>query len=272
MANQTEPSTPDLKRTLKLRDLVLFNVVAVLGLRHLATSAKAGPMSLDLWGLAVVFFFIPQGLAVVELSSRFPKEGGVYFWTKRAFGEGHGFLCGWCYWINNVLYYPNLLISTAVIATYAIGKQDAGLDKNWHYLITCTVIALWVVVLVNIVGMGTGKWLQNFGGIGSYVPGIILIVAGLAYLIYHPSATHITRENIIPNFKDIDSLNMWSTIAFALAGLELSATMGDEVKNPRKNLPRAIYVAAPLIAVAYILGTASMMWLVPTKDVNIVSG
>ncbi|HZS44655.1 MAG TPA: APC family permease [Blastocatellia bacterium] len=272
MTNSTETAAPELKRSLKLRDLVLFNVVAVLGLRHLATSSKAGPMSLALWGLAVIFFFIPQGLAVVELSSRFPKEGGVYFWTKRAFGEGHGFLCGWCYWINNVLYYPNLLISTAVIATFAVGKENAGLDKNWHYLIACTLITLWIVVLVNIVGMGTGKWLQNLGGIGTYVPGLVLIVAGLAYLVHHPSATQITMQNIKPNFKDMGALNLWATIAFALAGLELSATMGDEVQNPRKNLPRAIYVAAPLIALLYILGTASMLWLIPNKDIDIVSG
>ena len=65
-----------------------------------------------------LFFFVPQGLVVTELSSRFPQEGGIYQWTKRALGEKHGYVCGWCYWINNVLYYPNLLISTAVIATY----------------------------------------------------------------------------------------------------------------------------------------------------------
>src|ERR1051325_5940983 len=160
----TAPATqtsPHLVRSLKLRDLILFNLVAVLGLRHLGTTAKFGPGSLLMWLVAAVFFFVPQGLAVMELSSRFPKEGGVYFWTKRALGEGHGFLCGWCYWINNVLYYPNLLISAAVIATFMFGKQDAGLDKNWHYLIACTLITLWLVVLVNIVGMGTGKWLQN---------------------------------------------------------------------------------------------------------------
>ena len=110
MPTETTQTTPKLVRALKLRDLVLFNLVAVLGLRHLGTTAKFGPGSLLMWLIAAVFFFIPQGLAVMELSSRFPKEGGIYFWTKRALGEGHGFLCGWCYWINNVLYYPNLLI------------------------------------------------------------------------------------------------------------------------------------------------------------------
>src|SRR5689334_12738017 len=127
------PSTEskhELKRVLRLGDLVLFNVVAVLGLRWVATSAKAGPSSLVLWLLAAALFFIPQGIAVITLASRFPDEGGVYAWTRRSYGEWHGFLCGWCYWINNVLYFPNLLISTAVIATYAIGKGDSMLGAS----------------------------------------------------------------------------------------------------------------------------------------------
>src|SRR5436305_12545100 len=124
MATETTPSRPQLVRALKLRDLVLFNLVAVLGLRHLGTTAKFGPGSLLMWLIAAVFFFIPQGLAVTELSSRFPKAVGIYVWTKRALGEGHGFLYGCCYWINNVLYYPIQLISAAVIATFIFAKSD----------------------------------------------------------------------------------------------------------------------------------------------------
>lgn len=155
-----------LKRVLTLRDLVLFNLVAVIGLRWLATSSKAGPAALVLWALAALLFFIPQGLTVVELSRRFPEEGGIYAWTKRAFGEGHGFVCGWCYWICNVLYYPNLLISTAVIATFAFGKGDSGLEESWPYVLAVTLGSLWLAVAVNIVGLAKGRWLQNAGGIG----------------------------------------------------------------------------------------------------------
>src|SRR3978361_1020270 len=90
-----------LPRALGLRDLVLFNLVAVVGLRWLATAGKAGPSALVLWLLAAVFFFVPQGLVVTELSSRFPQEGGIYQWTKRALGEKHGYLCGWGYLVNH---------------------------------------------------------------------------------------------------------------------------------------------------------------------------
>jgi amino acid transporter len=272
MTSTTEPSTHELKRVLRLGDLVLFNVVAVLGLRWVATSAKAGPSSLVLWLLAALLFFIPQGIAVIALASRFPDEGGVYAWTRRTYGEWNGFLCGWCYWVNNVLYYPNLLISTAVIATYAIGKGDSTLGSSWAYVLTVALVALWFAAFLNIIGLGAGKWLHNIGGVAAYLPGVMLIGLGLAALFTRPSANTFTGARLVPDVTDLSTLNLWASIAFAFAGLELSSTMGEETANPKRDLPRSIVISAPLIAIAYILGTLSVLWLVPTGDLSIVSG
>ena len=272
MTGETTQTAPKLVRALKLRDLILFNLVAVLGLRHLGTTAKFGPGSLLMWVIAAIFFFIPQGLAVMELSSRFPKEGGIYFWTKRALGEGHGFLCGWCYWINNVLYYPNLLISAAVIATFVFENNGNGLSDNWIYVLPMTLGTLWIAVLINIVGLGTGKWLQNAGGVGTYVPGLILILLGAYGWMTAPPANELSLATLKPDLSNLPALNLLASIAFAFAGLELASTMADEVENPRRNLPRSIFVSAPLIAVVYILGTAAVLWQLPYKDVNVVSG
>jgi glutamate:GABA antiporter len=266
------PPQVELPRVLTLRDLVLFNIVAVLSLRWTATAAAAGPSSLSMWVLAALFFFIPQGLAVSYLSSRFPQEGGIYFWTKQTFGEGHGFLCGWCYWVNNILYYPNLLMSTAVIATYAVGRSDTGLMDDWTYIMLATMTALWLAVLINIVGLKTGRWLQNIGAIGTYLPGAVLIGFGVHAMFTRGAATPLTMDSITPNLNNMSQLNLWASIAFAYAGLELSAVMGDEVKDPRRTLPRSIYIAAPFIAFLYIAGTASLLWLVPSGEVHIVSG
>lgn len=260
-----------LVRALTLRDLVLFNLVAVLGLRWLATSAKTGPSSLVLWVLAALLFFVPQGIAVVRLSSRFPDSGGVYQWTKRTFGEGHGFFCGWCYWVCNVLYYPNLLISTAAIATFVVGRGESGLGDDWRYVLLATLVCLWGAVALNIVGVGTGKWLQNFGGVGSYITGAILIVVGANAVLTMPSANDFSGH-MVPTFGDFGTLNLWSSIAFAYAGLELSSTMGDEVKDASRTLPRSVLISAPMIAGMYVLGTFSLLWLVPVGEINIVSG
>ncbi|PYL11091.1 MAG: hypothetical protein DMF48_08665, partial [Verrucomicrobia bacterium] len=200
------------------------------------------------------------------------KEGGIYFWTKHALGEGHGFLCGWCYWINNVLYYPNLLISAAVIATFIFAKSASGLSDNWTYVLPVTLGTLWIATLINIVGLGTGKWLQNAGGIGTYVPGLLLILLGVYGAITAPPANELSLATLKPDLNNLPALNLLASIAFAFAGLELASTMADEVENPRRNLPRSIFISAPLIAVVYIIGTAAVLWRLPNKDVNVVSG
>ena len=263
---------PQLDRALTLRDLVLFNLVAVIGISWVATAAKAGPSSLTLWVLAAILFFVPQGLAVIQLSSSFPAEGGIYAWTRKEFGEGHGFLCGWCYWINNVLFYPTLLLAAAVSATYVIGQGQSGLADNWTYVLPFTLIALALAVVLNIVGVGTGKWLQNAGGISVFLPGILLILLGLHAALTKSSANPFAFTQLKPDLTNLPQLNLWATIAFAFAGLELSSTMGNEIQNPRRNLPRSIYIAAPLVALIYICGTGSMLWLVPREEINIVAG
>jgi glutamate:GABA antiporter len=261
-----------LPRAMGLRDLVLFNIVAILSLRWFATAAAAGPSSVSLWILAGLLFFVPMGLAVSHLSSRYPNEGGIYFWTKRSFGEGHGFLCGWCYWVNNILYYPNLLMSTAVVGTYVIGRGGSGLESSWGYVLPATLAALWLAVGFNIVGLKTGRWLQNLGAIGAYLPGIILVSLGLYAALTRPPATPMSVRALVPDLGDWSSLNLWASIAFAYAGLELCAVLGDEIRDPRRTLPRSILIAAPLIAFLYIAGTVSILWLIPSSEVNIVSG
>jgi amino acid transporter len=261
-----------LPRTLGVRDLVLLNIVAVLSLRWMATSAAAGPSAITLWILAGLFFFVPQGLAVSELTVRYPEEGGVYAWTKRAYGDGHGFLCGWCYWVNNVLYPPNLLISTAVMFTFAIGKNGTGLESSWTYVLIATLVMLWLAAGINIVGLRSGKWLSNVGAIGSYAPGLVLIALGIHAVLHRPSATPIAAASFVPDLGNLSALNLWASIAFAFAGLELSATMCDEIQEPRKSLPRAVLISAPLIAAVYVIGTMSVLWIVPSGEVNVVSG
>ncbi len=119
-----------LERALKTRDIVLFNVAAIVGMRWIALAAASGPSSLFLWVLAAVAFFIPQGFAVITLASAIPEEGGLYVWTKQAFGERHGFMAGWLYWANNILYFSGLTLSTVVFALYVFGLRFAHLETE----------------------------------------------------------------------------------------------------------------------------------------------
>jgi len=273
LSTSTEPvaSKSGLRRELGFFDVLLFNIAAVLGPRWIARTAHAGESTLSLWVLAAIFFFLPTSLIIVELSTRYPSEGGIYVWTKEAFGDFHGFVAGWCYWIYTLLYFPSLLMASVAMSVYVGGPSYAWLSDNKVYIIAASLLTLFVAAWLNLVGVGIGKWLQNAGGIATYVPLTILILLGLAVWVSHGSVTEFSFRQTLPSF-DFDTLNFWSSIAFAFTGMELICTMSEEVKNPRRTFPRAIYASALMIAVIYILGTIATLVVLPAETVNTQNG
>ena len=260
-----------LRKTMGFWDVLLFNIATVLGPRWIAAAGHNGTSSISLWVLAAVFFFVPGALVINELSSRFPQEGGLYAWSKEAFGPFHGFVAGWTYWIYTFFYFPGLLLASASMAAYIVGGQGAALAQNRTFLLTVSLSILVVAVVLNIVGLNIGKWLQNAGGVGTYVP--LLMLVGIAALVVwkHGSATHFTAANMMPTWN-WDTVNFWSQIAFAFTGLELVSAMSEEVRDPRRTLPRAVFGAGALIAIMYILGTFAILALVPAANLDPQSG
>ena len=134
-------------RELGLRDLILFNIAAVVSVRWLAAAAHIGPGSLVLWLGAAILFFYPLALAAASLTARYPEEGGIYAWTGHSFGEWHGFLCGWCYWLSNLFYLPNLLVAGTGMALYTFGRRHAALADSALPVVSISLIVLWVALL-----------------------------------------------------------------------------------------------------------------------------
>ena len=264
-------SKSQLRKTMGFWDVLLFNIATVLGPRWIAAAGHNGTSSISLWVLAAVFFFVPGALVINELSSRFPDEGGLYSWSKEAFGPFHGFVAGWTYWIYTVFYFPGLLLASASMSAYIVGGRGAALAQDRTFLLTVSLAMLVVAVLLNIVGLNVGKWLQNAGGVGTYVP--LLMLAGIAAIVCwrHGSATHFTLANMMPTWN-WDTVNFWSQIAFAFTGLELVSAMSEEIRDPRRTLPRAVFGAGALIALMYIAGTFAILSLVPAADLDPQSG
>jgi amino acid transporter len=264
-------SKSQLRKTMGFWDVLLFNIATVLGPRWIAAAGHNGTSSMSLWVLAAVFFFVPGALVINELSSRFPEEGGLYAWSREAFGPFHGFVAGWTYWIYTVFYFPGLLLASASMSAYIVGGRGAALAQNRTFLLTVSLSLLVVAVLLNIIGLNIGKWLQNAGGVGTYVP--LLMLVGVAVLVCwrHGSATHFTFQNMLPAWN-WDTVNFWSQIAFAFTGLELVSAMSEEVRDPRRTLPRAVFGAGALIALMYIVGTFAILSLVPAADLDPQSG
>ena len=258
-----KPGGLQLARVLGLRDLVLFNIAAVIGIRWLATAAHSGPGSLTLWLLAAMLFFVPSALVVSRLAAAAPEEGGLYVWTRVAFGEKHGFLCGWCYWLSNLFYAPNLIVAGVAMAAEAL-----GLAENKAWVLAVSLAILWVASLGNLVGLAAGKWVSNAGAVATYAAGALIIGAGMLVCIRSVPATPIRP---FPHW-DLDRLNFWSQIAFAFGGLELGAVLGGEIRDPARTVPRAAWISGLAIALFYVLGTLAILVLVPEERVSILTG
>lgn len=273
MATTEQPTSElsKLRKEMGLLDVVLFNIAAVLGPRWIARAAHSGQSSISLWIFAAVFFFVPSALVIAELSTRFPAEGGLYVWTKDAFGDFHGFVAGWCYWVYTLLYFPGLLMASMAMSVYIGGPKYAALADNKLYLIPASIGLLAVAAGLNLVGLNIGKWLQNAGGVGTYVPMVMIAGLGAYVALHRGSVTHFTLHDITPTF-DFDTLNFWSTIAFAFTGMELICMMSEEVHEPRRTFPRSIYISGAMIVAIYILGTMAVLAMVPADKVNTQNG
>jgi amino acid transporter len=270
---EAAPSDPkkQLRREMGLWDVLFFNIATVLGPRWIAAAAHNGTSSISLWGLAALFFFVPSALVINELSSRFPEEGGLYVWSKEAFGDFHGFVSGWLYWIYTIFYFPGLLLASTAMSGYVAGSGGTALAQNRTFLLAGSFVLLIVAVALNIIGLNVGKWLQNAGGVSTYLP--LLMLVGIAALVYfrQGSTTHFTMANMLPHWN-WDTVNFWSQIAFAFAGLELVSAMSEEVRDPRRTLPRAVLGSGVLIAAIYVAGTFAVLSLMPAEQVDPSSG
>jgi amino acid transporter len=257
-----------LRRDLRLWDLVLFNIVATLGPQLIPAFAHVGPMAIPLHFTAAAFYFLPCALVVANLSRRFPGEGGFYAWTKHAFGARHAFLCGWSWWLSVLLFLPTLLLMAVGMATQAAGQAGAKLLENAQWQVGCGLVLLWCTVCLDILGLRLSKWLSNAAGSLIYISGGIILMAAVGVYAVHGPATHFHVGGAL-NFS---RLSLWAQIAFAYTGLELGSLMGAEIRNPRRTIPRAAAISAVGVALGYIVGTISLMLVLPPEEINPISG
>lgn len=264
-------STPALARELGIFDLVMFYMAGGLSLRWIATAAAAGPSTITIWIFACLFFFVPLAACVLEMSSRYPQEGGLYVWTQRAFGDFSGFIAAWTYWMSNLPYFPAVLYFGAGSALFAVGKRGEHLANSPAYYMLFALGWLGLITLLNILGLKQGKWLNNLCSLGVWIPVAALLGLAAVVAARYGSATSFAVSQMLPH-ADLKNAIFWSTIFFAFGGCETGSFMGEEIKDAKRTIPRALILAGTLLAVFYIAGTAAMLVAIPSLSINTVSG
>jgi glutamate:GABA antiporter len=269
-AAPAEKEAPHLRRVLGRWDLVLLFVVAVFNLNVVPSIAANGGVTVWLWIISLLLFFWPQGIAVIELAQRHPGEGGVYLWAKKEFGDFHGFLSGWCYWTNNMMYVPTIMLYFVGVSVFVLGPGHQLLADNKVFALSASIALLGVLVVLNVIGLGVGKWINNVGAVGTFVAAAVLI--GLGAIVWFRFGTTVTTADFQIPANPRFVLNSFGVICFGLVGLELASVMGDEIENPRRILPGAVAWGGVLSGLLYIGATLTLLIAVSKQDISVLQG
>jgi len=261
----------ELRRELGLADLVLMQVVFVVGSAWVGTAAKLGPSQLVFWILAILSFYLPQAAVVIALNRRMPLEGGLYQWAKAGFGEFVGFLVAWNLWLFAIVIISSFYVMVATNLSYVLGPSMSSLTGARWYTPVVSIAVAAMVVLVGVRGLRVGKWFSGLGGVAQILTYVALIVLPLlafrrgTLAAYRPFATEMPALSLY-------SLNIFGKMALgAMSGFEFVALMAGEAKRPERTIPQSVLIATPLIALMFILGTATVLAFVPRDEIDLVS-
>ena len=265
-----EHESKQLRKELRLTDLVLTQIMYVVGLSWVGTAAKLGSAQIPFWLGAMAVFYVPQAIVVIYLSRRFPLEGGLYQWSKLGLNQGLAFLVGWNLWVYAIVQLGTEGLQVANAVIYAIGPRAEFLSGNFAFVGAITGAVLGGLIVVSVIGLRVGKWVHNGGA--------VLLMASFALLLLLP-VINIARGTLreyhplamaAPAFT-LYNLNIAGKLAVGgLSGFEYVAVLAGETHNARRNIGRSVLIAAPIIALMFILGTSAIQALTPPDKIDLV--
>lgn len=252
-----------LRRELGLRDTTLFAVACIVGTRWFAAAAHAGPGSVALWAVAALFFAVPLAIAVGTLAARHPEAGGHYLWTRADFGPWHGFLSFWVYWMGIAFWFPS-----ATMFYMSAALTGLGLPVERPLVLGASLVAIWVALLTNLVGMRVGKWTENFGAAAAWTVSGLFVALAVAVWWRRGAATPM---NFVPAF-DWATVNFWATIAYAMSGFEAAGLIAGEVRDPARTIRRAGWLSSACVTVFYSAATIALLVILPPARITEMNG
>jgi amino acid transporter len=272
----TEPeSGHHLKKELRLRDLVQMQILLVVGVTWIGIAAKQGGTHLVFWIAAIVTLFLPSAAVVTYCVQIWPEEGGVYQWTRHVFGPLAGFLNGWNFAMWALISTSNLGILSATSLAYSLGPNYAWMADSKAVINIFNISLFAIILAICIVGFKTGKWVSHFGTLTMILVNVLLVA--LLFVHPHASAAHPHHSPQRPfslalglPMLTLLSFNLFSKMALnGLTGLEQIAVFAGEIRNAATAIWKSAWLAAPIIALIFILGTGSILTYIPADKVDL---
>jgi glutamate:GABA antiporter len=253
------------KKALKQSDMVLFTVSAILLLDTLTAAASVGASAIFWWLFLGVIFFIPFAMICAEMGCAYPEQGGIYAWIRDAFGGRWASRATWAYWINTAVWMPAIFILFA-----AVFKQMFFPDLSLAWQIGIGIILTWLAVAVNVITLDVGKWVPNLGAILKVIIFIAIIIGAGLYAQTHGMANPLSYNTLKPDWGS--SMQFIPAIIYGMLGFELVSASSDEMQDPARDVPRAIFFSGAIIIILYLLGTLAVLVAIPAAQINLVEG
>jgi amino acid transporter len=265
-----EAHSASLKKELGVRDLALTQILFIVGLTWIGVAGKLGPSHVIFWLLAIVLFYLPSAAVVMYLNRLMPLEGGLYQWAKLGFNQTIGFLLAWNLWLYVIVFTSEIGFSAATYLSYAIGPSAKWMTTSLWFPSFCAAAILAFMVVASTIGLSVGKWVHNIGGVFMLIVfGVLLLLPVLGLVTGTLSAYHPLRTSV-PSFS-LYNLNILGKIGFgALGGFEYIAILAGETKSPARSVGRSVLIAAPVIALMFVLGTSTVVAYIPTNDIDLI--
>jgi len=267
---RVEAHSASLRKELGVRDLVLTQILFIVGLSWIGVAGKLGPSHVIFWLLALVLFYLPSAAVVMYLSRLMPLEGGLYQWAKLGFNGTIGFLLAWNLWLYVIVHTSEIGLECATYLSYALGPGASWMTTSSWFVALATAVLLMLMILASVIGLSVGKWVHNVGGIVMLVVFSALLIMPLIGLStghlreYHPFRT------AVPSFSLLD-LNILGKMGFgALGGFEYVAILAGETRAPARSVRRSVLIAAPIIALMFVLGTSTVVAYIPADQIDLV--
>jgi amino acid transporter len=270
MERDIEARSGVLKKELGLFDLVLSQVVFVVGTFWVGWAARLGNEQNVFWILAIVTFYLPLAAAVIFLNRLMPLEGGLYQWTKLAFNEFVAFMVGWNLWVFAITILAGIGLIVTTNISYAAGPSAAWMKERPAVIVLIGFILVIGMVVAATRGLGLGKWIHNVGALVHLMTFTILILLPLFALSVATAGEYRPFAIQFPTFTEYN-INVASKLALgALTGFEYIAILAGETRSPARNIGRSVVIASPIIALMFILGTSSVLAFVPRDQIDLI--
>ena len=259
------------RRVLSVFILAMLNVSIMLSLRTLPVVAQWGLSSLFFFFIVGLFFLLPCALVSAELATGWPKSGGIYIWVREAFGDRLGFFSIWMQWVHNVAWYPVIL---SFVATTFAHITYPELAENKFYILSVILVSFWGMTLLNYMGIKISGRVSSMGAIlGTILPGIFIIGLGAFWIFSgRPGFLTFSSNSFVSQFTSMNSIVFLAGLFLAFSGLEVSASLASDVKEPQKNFPKAIALAAITTFVLLMLGALAIAYIFPPNEISLVAG